>query len=93
MNLRLSDHAAHAFPATRDTPRYAVPPNTVILYNTFLIQRRSDLWGADALEFRPERWLNPEVAKSLTENPFMFHPFHAGPRLVSFQYIIPEKHI
>ena len=54
----------------------------VVLYSVFIIQRRTDLWGEDALEFRPERWLEPELIKRLSENPSMFMPFHAGPRLV-----------
>lgn len=82
MNLRLSDNTPHAFPSSANSARYFVPPNTVILYTTFLIQRRADLWGDDAHEFRPERWLEPETIKHLADNPFMFHPFHAGPRLV-----------
>ncbi|GJE99948.1 cytochrome P450 [Phanerochaete sordida] len=81
MNLRLSDSNPHAFPASANTPKYYVPPRTVIIYSVLLIQRRKDLWGADALDFRPERWLEPETAQLLAENPFAFTPFHAGPRL------------
>ena len=68
MNLRLSDNAPHAFPSSANTPKYFVPPNTVILYTTFLIQRRADLWGDDAHEFRPERWLEPETIKRLADD-------------------------
>lgn len=81
-NIRQCDPEPHAFPASGDTARYYVPPNAIIMYSIFLIQRRKDLWGEDALEFRPERWFEPECARRVAENPYMFTPFHAGPRLV-----------
>ena len=67
MNLRLSDGQPRAFPASPNTPKYYVPPRTVILYSVFLIQRRRDLWGADALAFRPERWLAASGVLSLRD--------------------------
>ncbi|THH16082.1 hypothetical protein EW146_g4497 [Bondarzewia mesenterica] len=83
INLRLSDSNPHVYPASAsdNAPKYYVPPNTEILYNTALMQCRKDLWGADADEFRPDRWLEPEVINKLANNPWMFIPFHAGPRL------------
>lgn len=81
MNLRLSDAHPRIFPASGSAPKYYVAPRTVILYSIFLVQRRTDLWGADALEFRPERWLEPATARLLADHPFAFTPFHAGPRL------------
>jgi cytochrome P450 len=39
----------------------------------YAMQRRVDLWGEDALEFRPERW---EEKKSA----WLFLPFSGGPR-------------
>ncbi|EKM50591.1 uncharacterized protein PHACADRAFT_263957 [Phanerochaete carnosa HHB-10118-sp] len=81
MNLRLSDSDPHVFPASGSAPKYFVPPGTGVLYSVFLIQRRTDLWGDDALEFRPERWLEPATTKLLADCPFAFTPFHAGPRL------------
>ncbi|KAA1466958.1 cytochrome P450 [Dentipellis sp. KUC8613] len=81
MNLRLSDSIPHVFPASADSPKYYVPPGTQILYSLLLIQRRKDLWGPDADTFRPERWLDPDCVRHLVSNPFMFIPFHAGPRI------------
>ncbi|THH19509.1 hypothetical protein EW146_g1655 [Bondarzewia mesenterica] len=81
MNLRLSDSAPHAFPAIGKSPKYHIPPGTVVVYHTLLLQRRPDIWGEDADDFNPDRWLDPEYAKRVTENPFIFIPFHAGPRL------------
>lgn len=88
LNIRQANGGLHAFPASENSPKYYVPPNSVILYTIFLIQRRKDLWGEDALDFRPERWLEPDCAKRLADNPFMYTPFHAGPRLVSRIYYL-----
>ncbi|TFY81270.1 hypothetical protein EWM64_g2744 [Hericium alpestre] len=81
MNLRLSDDAPHAFPVGAEGVKYYIAPGTQIMYNSLLIQRRPDLWGPDADEFKPERWLDAESIKVVSNNPFMFIPFHAGPRI------------
>lgn len=46
-----------------------------------LIHRRTDLWGPDALEFDPDRFLDDRVRKYLTPKPYIFVPFNAGPRI------------
>jgi len=45
------------------------------------MHRRTDLWGPDALEFDPDRFLDDRLHKYLTPNPFIFLPFNAGPRI------------
>ncbi|KAF5357481.1 hypothetical protein D9758_012522 [Tetrapyrgos nigripes] len=50
-------------------------------YSVFLMHRREDLWGPDALEFDPDRFLDERLHKYLTPNPFIFLPFNAGPRI------------
>lgn len=45
------------------------------------MHRRTDLWGPDALEFDPDRFLDERLHKYLTPNPFIFLPFNAGPRI------------
>ncbi|KAG2105766.1 cytochrome P450 [Suillus discolor] len=57
-----------------------VPGGVVVIYSVFLMHRRTDLWGPDALEFDPDRWLDERLQKYLT-NPFIFLPFNAGPRI------------
>ncbi|KAK4698406.1 hypothetical protein P7C70_g7871, partial [Phenoliferia sp. Uapishka_3] len=49
-------------------------------YSLYLMQRRTDLWGDDALTFDPNRWVDErkEIQKT---NPFIFQPFSAGPRI------------
>ncbi|KAJ7924700.1 cytochrome P450 monooxygenase pc-3 [Mycena leptocephala] len=63
-----------------DKPLY-VTPNTRCRYSVFLMHRRTDLWGPDALAFDPDRFLDERVRKYLTPNPFIFLPFNAGPRI------------
>ncbi|KAL8780980.1 MAG: hypothetical protein Q9213_006209 [Squamulea squamosa] len=50
-----------------------LPAKTTVILNMFALQRRQDVYGLDADQFRPERWenLNPEWA---------YVPFGAGPR-------------
>jgi len=47
------------------------------------MQRNKVLWGPDADEFDPERWIDPSRLSRFTSNPMMFTPFSAGPRIVS----------
>ncbi|RFU82160.1 pisatin demethylase [Trichoderma arundinaceum] len=44
-----------------------IPGGTRVGYSIWAIMRREDIWGADALEFRPDRWLNgaPEKIKEM----------------------------
>ncbi|KAL6874463.1 cytochrome P450 [Trichoderma longibrachiatum] len=44
-----------------------IPGGTRVGYSIWATTRREDIWGADALKFRPERWLNnpPDKAKEL----------------------------
>lgn len=54
---------------------------TPVRYSVMLMQRRKDLWGADALEWLPERWIDQERVNEITTDPFKFLPFNAGPRI------------
>ena len=51
------------------------------------MHRRTDLWGPDALEFDPDRFLDDRLRKYLTPNPFIFLPFNAGPRICLGQQV------
>ncbi|QRV88399.1 cytochrome P450 family protein [Ceratobasidium sp. AG-Ba] len=60
---------------------FYVPKGTNAIYSVLLMHRRKDLWGPDAEEFDPERWLDERLKKYVTPNPFIFLPFNAGPRI------------
>ncbi|KAF8632403.1 hypothetical protein AX17_004844 [Amanita inopinata Kibby_2008] len=65
---------------TGQRPFY-IPPNTKTPYSVFMMHRRTDLWGPDAEEFDPDRFLDERLRKYVTPNPFIFLPFNAGPRI------------
>ncbi|CUA76640.1 Cytochrome P450 52E1 [Rhizoctonia solani] len=60
--------------------RLYVPSGTQVLYSPLLMQRRQDLWGPDAWEFDPERWLDGRN-EAFVKDPMRFVPFNAGPRI------------
>ncbi|KAJ7062902.1 cytochrome P450 monooxygenase pc-3 [Mycena amicta] len=73
---------ATVWPATRPGEKaFYVPARTRCRYSVFVMHRRTDLWGPDALEFDPDRFLDDRVRKYLTPNPFIFLPFNGGPRI------------
>ncbi|KAF6229070.1 hypothetical protein HO133_007184 [Letharia lupina] len=53
----------------------------VIMISSYALQRRKDLWGADADEFRPERFLDAKL------EPWTIISFGAGPRACPGQRI------
>ncbi|CAE6440562.1 unnamed protein product [Rhizoctonia solani] len=61
--------------------KYYIPAGATMPYSVFHMHRRKDLWGPDAQEFDPERWLDDRLKKYVTPNPFIFLPFNAGPRI------------
>ncbi|OSX65545.1 hypothetical protein POSPLADRAFT_1065282 [Postia placenta MAD-698-R-SB12] len=60
---------------------FYVPAGTLVTYSVLAMHRRPELWGPDADEFDPDRFLDERVSKYLTKNPFIFLPFNAGPRI------------
>jgi len=53
-----------------------LPKGCQIFYTTYSMGRSERIWGKDAAEFRPERWLEMQEPMSPYSNPV----FHAGPR-------------
>ncbi|KAF9012880.1 cytochrome P450 monooxygenase pc-3 [Hymenopellis radicata] len=80
-NIRESINAT-TLPAENpmDKPYY-IPPRTGVAYSVFMMHRRTDLWGPDAEEFDPDRFLDARLKKYILPNPFIFLPFNAGPRI------------
>jgi cytochrome P450 len=52
----------------------AVKRGQIVLFSVYNMQRREQLWGADAAEFKPERWEQRFPA-------WQFLPFLGGPRI------------
>jgi len=65
---------------TRDGPIYIPRKGWQFVWSVSSIHKRKDLWGPDADEFIPERWLD-DRAKEIATDPFRFIPFNAGPRI------------
>ncbi|XP_031258317.1 cytochrome P450 704C1-like [Pistacia vera] len=59
---------------------FSVNKGDMITYLTYAMGRTKELWGNDAEEFRPERWLN-ENGHFQPKSPFIFTAFQAGPRI------------
>lgn len=52
-----------------------VPKGNFVQINTYALHRRQDIYGADANEFKPERWAY------LKPMSWTYLPFSAGPRV------------
>ncbi|KAG2568178.1 cytochrome P450 704C1-like [Panicum virgatum] len=59
---------------------YAVNQGDMVNYQPYPMGRMKFLWGADAEEFRPERWLGDDGV-FVPESPFKLTAFQAGPRI------------
>ncbi len=55
---------------------YPIEPGALLVASAWVIQRDPRWWGADALAFRPERWLEAHTRPRLA-----WFPFGAGPHL------------
>jgi len=51
-----------------------------VIWNMYVMHRRKDLFGEDAEEFRPERWIDQDGVKGLRIG-WEYVPFHGGPRV------------
>ncbi|KAJ7159063.1 cytochrome P450 monooxygenase CYP63 [Mycena crocata] len=77
---RTSLNTPLVIPASKQQALY-FPPRTQVMMVSLLLHRRHDLWGDDADEFRPERWLDPTTTAKVNSTPFMYCPFAGGPRI------------
>ncbi|KAL6495425.1 hypothetical protein OROGR_029988 [Orobanche gracilis] len=57
---------------------YKVKKGDGVYYMAYAMGRMPYIWGDDAEEFKPERWLKNGMFQP--ESPFKFVAFHAGPR-------------
>ncbi|KAI9993162.1 hypothetical protein PInf_015232 [Phytophthora infestans] len=85
-SLRLHSLAVYRL-ANRDTTMYDgtfVPKGARVVFSMYGSARQPTVWGADAAEYRPERWIDEKTGKMKTISSFQFVTFSAGPR----QYIV-----
>ncbi|XP_031262241.1 cytochrome P450 704C1-like isoform X2 [Pistacia vera] len=59
---------------------FSVNKGDMIAYIPYAMGRMKALWGNDAEEFRPERWLNKN-GNFQPKSPFIFTAFQGGPRI------------
>ncbi|GFY99589.1 cytochrome P450, family 704, subfamily A, polypeptide 2 [Actinidia rufa] len=59
---------------------FSVSKGDMVAYQPYAMGRMKFLWGEDAEEFKPERWLD-ENGNFRQESPFKFTAFQAGPRI------------
>ncbi|KAJ4881262.1 hypothetical protein Rs2_38317 [Raphanus sativus] len=58
---------------------HRVEPSTKILFCLYSLGRMKSVWGEDASDFRPERWIS-ETGSSIHVPSYKFLSFNAGPR-------------
>ena len=60
-------------------PFVQVAAGTMIDYWPYVFGRSTALWGEDALEFKPTRWLDPTShTGTMQVSPYKFITFNAG---------------
>ncbi|KAI9645128.1 hypothetical protein NHQ30_005862 [Ciborinia camelliae] len=70
----------------RKSPIY-IPKNSAVVWSTYTMHRRTDIYGPDAEEFRPERWAPEEGLRP----GWGYLPFNGGPRIcVGQQFALAE---
>lgn len=57
-----------------------MPARASVTYSPFMFHRQKGIWGGDAEDFRPDRWLSDEANAGRRAGGFV--PFSAGPRTV-----------
>lgn len=63
-----------------------VPKGTLVAYNVYVMHRRTDFFGPDAEEWRPERWADGQLRPR-----WEYLPFNGGPRIcVGQRYALTE---
>jgi cytochrome P450 len=57
-----------------------VPKGRTVVFNIYALHRRTDIYGEDANEFKPERWLDEGDRKGIRPG-WAYLPFNGGPRI------------
>ncbi|CAH0477875.1 unnamed protein product [Peronospora belbahrii] len=70
--------------ATRDVWLYDgtfIKAGTRVILPHYSMGRMTTVWGPDANEFKPERWLDSTMNRTKAASPFKFSVFLGGPRI------------
>ncbi|KAG7398418.1 hypothetical protein PHYBOEH_011219 [Phytophthora boehmeriae] len=80
-SLRLYMATIHRAPnqSTTLSDGLRVPFGSHVIVPTYAMARLPMVWGQDAAEYRPERWIDEETGRVLKVSPFKFISFSAGP--------------
>ncbi|XP_059312722.1 cytochrome P450 704C1-like [Lycium ferocissimum] len=60
---------------------FSVNKGDMVSYQPYAMGRMKFIWGDDAEEYKPERWLDGDDGFFRPESPFKFTAFQAGPRI------------
>jgi cytochrome P450 len=67
-----------------------VPKGAIVVMNLWSMHRRTEIYGADAAEFNPSRWLDQEAESPLRPG-WGYLPFSGGPRVcIGQQFALTE---
>ncbi|KAL4125618.1 hypothetical protein PRIC2_009200 [Phytophthora ramorum] len=70
--------------AAQDTTLYDgtfVKAGTRVILPHYAMGRLETVWGPDAEQYKPERWIDPDTGKLVHASPYKFAAFLAGPRM------------
>ncbi|OWZ11374.1 Cytochrome P450 [Phytophthora megakarya] len=82
-SLRLFVSATNRVPNQSTTLRDGtyIPFGCGVMMPIYASSRMKSVWGEDADEYKPERWIDPETGKVKPVSPFKFCSFIGGPRI------------
>ncbi|KAE9185735.1 hypothetical protein PF004_g23276 [Phytophthora fragariae] len=83
--------------AAHDTTLYNgtfIKAGTRVILPHYAMGHLETVWGPDAEEFKPERWIDVDTGKLLHVSPFKFTAFLAGPRMcLGMRFALAEMKI
>jgi cytochrome P450 len=71
-----------------------IKAGTRIILPHYAMGHLETVWGPDAEQFEPERWIDPDTGKLLRVSPFKFTAFLGGPRMcLGMRFALAEMKI
>ena len=73
------------------TAQVLIPKGSIVLWHMWSMHRREDIYGPDAEEFNPSRWMDGEHESSPLRPGWGYLPFQGGPRVcIGQQFALTE---